>query len=50
MIDSQIRKIIKNKGVFPDDKSITKIMIDSQRDYKPAVNALGNPALACACV
>ena len=25
-INRQIRKIIKNKGVFPDDKSILKIM------------------------
>ncbi len=25
-VNRQIRKIIKNKGVFPDDKSITKIV------------------------
>ena len=25
-INRQIRKIIKNKGVFPDDKSIQKIV------------------------
>ena len=33
-INSQIRKIIKNKGVFPDDKSIQKIIFLAEASYQ----------------
>lgn len=31
-VNSKIRKIIKNKGVFPDDKSIQKIIFLALRN------------------
>lgn len=31
-VNRQIRKIIKNKGVFPDDKSIQKIIFLALRN------------------
>jgi len=40
-VNRQIRKIIKNKGVFPDDKSIQKIIFlalrnaEKKMDYAP---------------
>jgi len=46
-INRQIRKIIKNKGVFPDDKSIQKIIyVSLQKAQKKWTMPIKNWAVA----